>query len=163
MLAEVSGDNAFAESFFQRHILGNEVIDYAPLLGRARLLLRLSNPGDAYFGASFDGSGGELRISAPTNFGSPAHRAGLDQDDVVLELAARRVQDTGALRRLLADHSPGDRVTVSYRRRDGTRGVEDLTLSENPEIRIVPIEETGSSLSEAQQRFRNDWLGSRAR
>lgn len=90
-------------------------------------------------------------------------RAGLDQDDVVLEIAARRVQDTDALRRLLADHSPGDLVTVRYRRRDGTRGVEDLTLSENPEIHIVPIEQTGTSLSEAQQRFRSDWLGSRPR
>jgi hypothetical protein len=83
-------------------------------------------------------------------------------------LAASRIRLSGAhlvlagRNRQIADHSPGDRVTVSYRRRDGTRGVEDLTLPENPEIRIVPIEETGCSLSEAQQRFRNDRLGSRA-
>ena len=161
VLGEVSGDNAFADSFFERHIMGNDVIDYAPLLDRAGLLVRLSRPSQAYLGASFDDGGGELRISAPTNVGSPAHRGGLDQDDVVLEIAGTRVHSGDALRRVLADHSPGDVVDVRFRRRDGTDETAELTLSENPEIRVVPIEQAGGSLTDAQRRFRNEWLASR--
>ena len=45
VLADVSGDRAFADDFFDRFIQGREVVDYAPLLSRAGLVLRKRNPG----------------------------------------------------------------------------------------------------------------------
>ena len=40
VLAEVSGDVAFAQKFFDDYIQGHDVVDYATLLGRAGLTLR---------------------------------------------------------------------------------------------------------------------------
>ena len=37
VLADVSGDRAFADDFFDRYIQGREVVDYEPLLARAGL------------------------------------------------------------------------------------------------------------------------------
>ena len=37
VLADVSGDRAFADEFFDRFVQGREVVDYAPLLARAGL------------------------------------------------------------------------------------------------------------------------------
>ncbi len=163
VLADISGDRVFAETFFARHILGNEVIDYAPLLDRAGLTLLPSSPGQAYLDASVDDDGGELRISAPTEFGSPAYRAGLDRGDVVLELAGTSLRDIDTLRRVVADHSPGAAVKIRFRRRDGTEEERQVTLSEAPGVRITPIERAGGSSSAAQRQFRNEWLGSRRR
>jgi predicted metalloprotease with PDZ domain len=44
MLADVSGDAAFADGFFARFVDGREVIDYAPLLARAGLIVRTAGP-----------------------------------------------------------------------------------------------------------------------
>lgn len=81
----------------------------------------------------------------------------------MVKIANSPVRNADALQRRLAEHAPGDVVTVRFRRRDGTSGLAKLTLVENPQIQIVPIEQTGEALSGAQQRFRNEWLGSRRR
>jgi predicted metalloprotease with PDZ domain len=83
VLAEVSGDSAFAAQFFARYIEGRDVVDYAQLLSRAGFVLR------------------------------PRARTGKSGSDPALE--------------------------------------------------VVPAEETGQTLTDAQRRFRDDWLSSGAR
>jgi len=161
VLGKVSGDPTFANEFFARHVTGTEVIDYAPLLLRAGLLLHRTAPGGAYLGIRFQERQGLLYIAAPTLFGSPAYAAGLDQDDVVVSIDGTRLNTTARLTSLLRKHAPGDTVTVRYRHRDGSEGETPLTLAENPGLEIVPLESTGATLTTAQQAFRKAWLGSR--
>ena len=75
VLADVSGDRAFADDFFDRFVQGREVVDYAPLLARAGLILRKRNPGRPWIGdVSLDFSNGTPRIAVPTVEDTPRVR-----------------------------------------------------------------------------------------
>ncbi|MBI4519744.1 MAG: M61 family metallopeptidase [Gemmatimonadetes bacterium] len=160
-LADVSGDRAFADAFFDRFVEGREVADYAGLLDRAGLLLRRGSPGRAWLGdVRFAAGRRGARLGGPAPFGSPIHRAGLDQDDEIVSLegvstpSAREVD--GVLRRL----RPGDTVPIVFERR-GERVSGRLTLAEDPTLEVVPAERAGRLPSDAQRAFRDDWLSTK--
>ena len=160
-LAEVSGDRAFADSFFDKYIEGQDAIDYAPLFLRAGYVWRKSNPGAAWLGTVAFDRGGSGTIANLLDWGSPLHAAGLDQGDTIVELDGRKVADGTSLQAVLKAHKPGDNIAVSYRRRNGAGGTTTITLAENPSIELVAIERTGRTLTAEQKRFRDAWLGSR--
>ena len=158
-LAEVSGDRAFADAFFDKYVEGQEAIDYAPLFLRAGYVWRKSNPGAAWLGTvAFDRGSG--RIANLLDWGSPAHTAGLNQGDSIVELDGRRVTDGTSLNGVLKAHKPGDRIPVSFRRRNGATGTSTIILAENPSMELIAIEKEGT-LTPGQKRFRDAWLGSR--
>jgi hypothetical protein len=64
--------------------------------------------------------------------------------------------------RLVAARKPGEPLPVIYERR-GARISTALKLGDDPRLELVPIEEAGQGLSEAQRRFREAWLSSAAR
>ena len=66
-----------------------------------------------------------------------------------------------SLQAVLKAHKPGDKITVSYRRRNGAGGTTTITLAENPAMELIGIERTGGTLTAEQKRFRDAWLGSR--
>jgi hypothetical protein len=72
---------------------------------------------------AFPGPG--VRLAAVTT-GTPAERAGLRAGDVVIGLGGTPVGNLGEFSRALAAHSPGDRVTVRFRR----EGVEQETSAQ---------------------------------
>jgi predicted metalloprotease with PDZ domain len=99
-LADVSGDRATADDFFNRFIEGREVVDYARLAGRAGLLLRKRRPRHAWIGAlGLERAGGAVKIDRLVPFGSPAYAAGLEQDDVVVSVGGRAVASPRRRRR----------------------------------------------------------------
>jgi predicted metalloprotease with PDZ domain len=162
-LALVSGDQAFANDFIARYVRGREVPDYARLLARAGLTLEPRSPktpwiGDIRLAYGSDGA----RVDAPTTIDSPAYRAGLDRDDVLVSLDGEAMTDGGRLASVLGRHAAGDVVPVVYLRR-GRRVAASLTLEADPRQRLVPIESTGGSPTAAQRKFREDWLRSRRR
>ena len=57
-LAEVSGDRAFADEFFDKYVEGRDVPDYARLFARAGLVLRKRNAGGAWAGVLDQNFGG---------------------------------------------------------------------------------------------------------
>jgi predicted metalloprotease with PDZ domain len=161
LLGEIAGDQAFADQFFARFIEGREVIDYAPLLQRAGLVLRRHNPGRAWLGdvrLSFAGS--SARLAEPAPFGSPLYRAGIDRDDEILSIDGEPLSSVGQLDAMLQRHRPGDAIAVVFVRRDG-RVNGSVTLGEDPRLEIVPTERTGRPLTAAERAFRDAWLGSR--
>lgn len=64
--------------------------------------------------------------------GSPAARAGLAEDDVIVAVEGEDVESMSALIVALRTHEPGERVLIDYVR-DGHRGTMVLELSERPE------------------------------
>jgi predicted metalloprotease with PDZ domain len=141
-LAEVSGDRAFADEFFDKYVEGRDAADYARLLLRAGYVLRKRSPGAAWLGSIADGNG---TINNLTPWGSPAFEAGLDQGDVLIDV----------------DGKPGDRLTVTYKRRGGATGRATIVLKEDPTLEAVTVESTGVALTADQKAFRDGWLGSK--
>ena len=162
-LAAVAGDAAFANDFFARYIQGREVADYTRLLARGGLTLRPRAAGRAWAGPlrTQDTQTG-ARIFADVLFGTPAYHAGLDRDDIIVSLGGTRVMTSGDVDRLIAARKPGDSLQVVYDRH-GERTTSVIKLAEDPSLEVVPAEEAGQALSDAQRKFRESWLSSAAR
>ena len=161
VLADVSGDRAFADDFFDRFIQGREVLDHAPLLARAGMILRKRSPGRSWIGdVAFDFSNGTPRIAMPTVEHTPLYVAGLDRDDELLSFDGIAVTGPGRLEEAVQRRRPGDKVRLSIRRR-GMAQELTLTVDEDPRLQLVPVERTGRQLTAAERAFRSAWLGSR--
>jgi predicted metalloprotease with PDZ domain len=160
VLAAVSGDQPFAADFFSRYIQGHEVVDYARLLAQAGFQLRSRFPGAASAGeVRFDEAGGRVRVAAPVPFQSPAYEAGLDRDDVVVAIGGTDIDSVAAVDRIIRGRKPGETVSIDFDRR-GHRVTASLRLVEDPRLELIPLEDTGESLTAEHRRFREAWLGS---
>ncbi len=160
-LAETAGDRAFAEHLIAAYVQGREVMDYGKLLARAGILVRQRQPRHATLGlVSFKGSSNGLPVGAPVPEGSPAAEAGLGEDDRVLAVDGRAVPDVSALERALARYKPGDSVALRVQGRgDVSPRTAKVVLAPDPRIELVRVEEAGGRLEDAQQAFREQWLG----
>ena len=162
-LAAVAGDAAFAEEFFARYIEGREVVDYTGLLARAGLILRPHAAGRAWAGQlrTQDEKTG-ARIVSDVLIGTPVYHAGLERDDTIVSLGGARVTSSGDIDRAVTARKPGDSLQVVFDRR-GERITAILKLVEDPTLELVPAEEAGQPLTDAQRKFRDSWLSSAAR
>jgi predicted metalloprotease with PDZ domain len=102
------------------------------------------------------------RIFSEMMYGEPAYQAGLERDDIIVSLGGARVTTSGDVDRALAMRKPGDALQVVYERR-GERITTMIKLAENPTLELVPAEEAGQTLTDAQRTFRDSWLSSAAR
>lgn len=164
VLAEVSGNRKFVDTFFSSYIQGHDVVDFAPLLERAGLLLRKRNAGRAYLGTgAFNFQGGGARLSSLAPFGSPLYQAGIERDDLIVAIDGAAVTTQEALTQAVAKHAPGAQVPIRFVRRSGETVNTTITLIEDPRLEIVPVEQVpGGQLSAGQQQFREAWLSARA-
>ena len=154
-LADVSGDRAFANDFFDKYIEGRQAPDYATLFARAGLVLRRRNPQGAWAGvldenapvvarrtrrsvaavATDPWTGAGVAISELVPWGSPAFTAGLDEADIITAVDGRPVDTVEQWRSVLRTHKPGDRIAVGYVR-DGAKAATTLTLAEDPAMEV---------------------------
>lgn len=105
----------------------------APALRLARQIVEVGHVGRAFLGirpepvdptlARAMGITHGLLVGA-VSFGSPAYAAGLQSGDVLLEVAGRPVAHEEALRMILADHCPGEEVSLTVIR---SRRIQQLT------------------------------------
>jgi predicted metalloprotease with PDZ domain len=159
-LAEVT-DPGFAEEVFTRFIEGREVFDYAALLENAGLLLRPARPGRPTLGPlPIQAQGGRVVVTGSSIVGTPFREAGVNRNDVLLAIGEASVTTTDALQQAVAALSPGQSVTIRFEHR-GTPRAATVTVAEDPTLELVPFEQAGRTPTEAQRRFRDNWLGSR--
>jgi predicted metalloprotease with PDZ domain len=138
------------------------VVDYAPLLERAGLVLRRRNAGRADLvtpGLTFQGGG--ARLAGAVEFGSALYKAGVERDDLIVSIDGVAVVSQDALGQVFAKHKPGDSVPLRFVRRSGERVETTLVLETDPRFEIIPIEQTGGPLTAPQKEFRDAWLGSK--
>ena len=161
-LSELTKNPSFAKDFFKRYIYGTEKNDYAKLLLNAGLVLRKANPGKAFTGfGRLNAVNGKV-ILPQTFIGSPAYVAGLDVDDVLLTIDGKDINAVAAVDAIIDAHRPGDTVSITYLYR-GEQKTTTLTLTENPTLEVVTIENTGGTLTSAMQTFRDSWLNSQVK
>jgi predicted metalloprotease with PDZ domain len=158
VLASVSGDAAFANEFFARFIQGHDVVDYPRLLARAGLVARPRERGHAWFGDLSLQSHTSVRITRAVPAGSPAYEAGLERDDVIVSVGGAAVSSQEDLDREMQKRKPGESVEVVFERK-GRRTTSTVRLAEDPNLEIIPAEDAGQTLTDAQKRFRSQWLG----
>ena len=131
----------------------------APVLPRAPIAA-----GQAFIVGSesfnFAGSAG-AELTTPSRFGSALYKAGVAQDDHITALDGVKLTSRESLSEVLRRHKPGDIVPIRFVRRSGDAVSAMLTLEENARIGIVPVEQSGGTITAEQKRFREAWLGSK--
>lgn len=148
----------FAADFFKRYIYGTEKNDYVALLLNAGFKVQKAASGKAWSGINrLQFTEGKAVIGSNTTVGTPAYAAGLDIGDVLLSIDGVEIKDQKGYAELINKYQPGTSVTVLYTHRDIQKSTT-LKLTENPYLKIVPLESTGVALSPAMASFRNNWL-----
>ena len=158
-LASLTKSPSFASQFFKNYVYATKKEDYASLLLQAGLILRKDNSGKAYSGIGrLEETDGKVTVPA-TLIGSPAYDAGLDLGDIILKADSSDVKTARDLEAIAEKHKPGETIEVVYSRKGAERKTK-LTFIENPSLEIVPIENTGGTLTAEMKAFRDKWLES---
>jgi predicted metalloprotease with PDZ domain len=161
-LGEYSGDADWARDFFARYIRRGDAPPYAELLARAGFVVEQANTTTPWIGgtpSSYSAQGG--RIQQTTQVGSPLYEAGVEGGDRIVRIGAHAISSDTAWRAMAAAHKPGDTAPITFVQRGVERSAM-LRFGTNPQLRVVPVEDNGGTLSEAQRGFRASWLGPRA-
>lgn len=158
-LADVSGDQAFANRFFSMYIESGNLPDYGPLLARAGLSLEPANPTAAWIGTpQFSVDGSAVTIGSNTVRATPLYDAGLDRGDEIVKIGRYKINSAEDIANALGRHEPGDSLTINYIQR-GTARSAVLTLAADPTLEIVMTEAEDGRLPRPQRSFREAWLG----
>ena len=94
---------------------------------------RVVNSHRAAIGASIASSStqpGALIVAVQP--GGPASNAGVSAGDLIERIDGSPIADAGALGEMLAAHRPGDKITLTVLRPDGTTASKSLTLGQLP-------------------------------
>ncbi len=156
-LAAATGDASYAADFFKRHVYGIEAFDYKKLLEPAGYTLQQTNGGAWPGDLTLRTEDNELIVVRNTIRNTPLYIAGVDIDDVIIELDGKKLQQVQDVPNILKQHKPGEKIPLIYRHRNDTINTQIL-LAENPLIEIVSKE---GPVNSNQQAFRIKWMGGR--
>ncbi|HEY6900617.1 MAG TPA: PDZ domain-containing protein [Puia sp.] len=157
VLASVTGDKKFAETFFAKYIYGHEAIDYNTLLAPAGFTLKKTDEGRAWIGNPRMSEKEGLLLEQPTLRGTPIYAAGLDVEDKLIGLDNQDVRTAADLNGILSRQKPGATVDIRYIHR-GEEKKSTITLGENPAVSVITFEQAGRPITPAITQFRKDWL-----
>lgn len=158
-LAEVTGDAAFAEAFFDQYVEESGLPDLGQLLEQAGLVLRKANEGDASSGPvtlKTDGKAVEIASNAARN--SALYAAGLDRGDEILRLGRLDIDSKDDWDDAVSRFEPGDTAEIVFVKR-GQERTKTVTFDEDQTLEVVAFEDADRDLTRAQKRFRRAWLG----
>ncbi len=154
VLAEVTGDAAFAADFFNKYINGTESFNYKPLLAKAGLVLKRTEEGRPWLGNVQFKDG--MVIGSSTIIGTPLYEAGLDTDDQLVQVNGKPVI---SLSELLKSCKPGDKLELEYKHR-GEPQTTTLVVGESPMLSVSTYEKEGMAVTEDMKSFRSKWINS---
>ncbi len=157
-LAAVAGNSAYATTFFKEHVYGHQSFDYKKLLEPAGYTLQHTNSGAWPGEIAFKTEENQLIVANNTIRNTPLYIAGIDIDDVIIEFDGKKVHQVQDITDVLRHHKQGEKISIVYAHRNNVINTQ-ITLTENPAVRIVAIVE-GKTNSEVQA-FRVKWMGAR--
>jgi predicted metalloprotease with PDZ domain len=166
VLAELTGDAAFANTFFDRYVEGHDAIDVAPLFAAIGLAPTRDATPSGWIGApqvTADAGGLRLGSARPARgewlapFGSPLYAAGLDAGDRIVTIDGEPATLARWNARVARARS-GDRLAIGAERRDGRAFTTTIVVADDPGG-VFWID--GTSPTDAQRRLRAQWLDSR--
>ena len=157
-LATVSGDAAFADDFFRRHILGTELVPYQQLLASAGYTMRVIETPATLGQVRLQPEPGRMVVANNTVSTSPVYKAGLGRGDVVLSLDGKAIAQAGDWERVVAALTPGAEVELTFESR-GEKKTARVTPVKNDRIEVVP----NAEVTPKQEALRAAWLGSKVK
>lgn len=161
VLGEVTGDRAFAKTFFNQYIHQHDLVDYKDLLAQAGLLLREAYPGKAWLGSlSLSYAREKTRVTSPTLIGTPIYQSGVDRGDVIYQIDSEAILSEEDLDRIIENHAPGDTVTIKLISR-GVDKTAQLIFRVHPGLEVVPFEHADREVTVDIEAFRRQWLETR--
>ena len=137
ILRELTGQSW--DDWWARHITAPIAPDYDALLAPVGLRLASAPTQKASAGWSGSAAEGGIRLTAVEK-GSAAWNAGFGPDDLLVAIDGQRMSQS-RFDAILGERKPGDRITVSFFRRDQLM-TKALTLGSQPAApaKIVPVE-----------------------
>jgi predicted metalloprotease with PDZ domain len=148
-------NTSYANDFLKKYVYGHELIDYKKLFAAAGYFIVPVNAGKASFGrVSFDSTANVLTISRNTILNTPLYNAGLDIDDIIVELDGRKIKGVTAVDAIICKHKIGDKIAVTYLHHDKPTKTT-ITLKEDPWIKIEKIAE---GITDKQQQLSKQWM-----
>ncbi|HEY0041925.1 MAG TPA: PDZ domain-containing protein [Flavisolibacter sp.] len=148
---------AFASEFFKRHVYGHEAINYKELLQAAGYDLKKNSHGEGWMGnVRYAQDTAQLVVSGGTIRNTPLYKAGVDVDDVIVQLDDSKVRQPKDANAVLAKHKAGDVIKLVYKHR-GELVEKNMTLEESPFLGVSAMEAT-----DTQKGFRRNWLEGKA-
>jgi len=157
VLASVTGDKKYAETFFDKYINGHDSIDYNALLAPAGFLLKKKEEGKPFIGnIRFTEKG--MIMENNSLRGTPIYDAGLDVDDKVMAIDNQDMNSIADLDAVLARLKPGATVAIRWIHR-GEEKKGTITLAEIPDVAVVTFEQAGRPITPEIIKFRTSWLG----
>lgn len=131
-VAVTTGNEAYATNFFRKYVYAHEAIDYSQLFSSANYKLKSVTEGKAWFGRpTFDSVASGMKISANTVRNTPLYAAGLDVNDVIIEMDGRKLHAIKDVDDILNKHKPGESISITYLHRNKPIQTT-LELKENP-------------------------------
>jgi predicted metalloprotease with PDZ domain len=161
VLAALTGDKKFADSWFAHYINGHDSIDYNSLLAPAGFLVNHAEEGKLWIGNAADWVEKEgLIIGSNTLRGTPVYDAGLDITDKILGIDNQDTRTITDLNAVLSHLHAGTAVEIRYLHR-GVERKSTIKPVENPTVAVQTFEQAGRPLTPAIEQFRKNWLGAK--
>ncbi|BCS31101.1 hypothetical protein TBR22_A03010 [Luteitalea sp. TBR-22] len=155
-LAVVSGDAAFAEDFFRRHVRGTEPLPYKRLLAAAGYELRTRETPPTLGPVRLQARQGRMIVASNTLSTSQVYKAGLGKDDTVVSLNGTAIAQAGDWERVLSTLTPGTEVELVFESR-GEKKTAKVVVEKNDRLEIVPMD----ARTPQQEALRSGWLSSK--
>jgi predicted metalloprotease with PDZ domain len=160
VLATLTSDRKFAETWFASYIYGHDPIDYNALLAPAGFLLKPEET-RAWIGSIAPVEEKEgLILGAPTLRGTPLYAAGVDVDDKIISLDNQDVRTVADLNTILSHQHAGASVAIRYIHRNAEKQ-GTITLAENSAVMVETFEQAGRPVTPAIVQFRKSWLAAK--
>jgi predicted metalloprotease with PDZ domain len=161
VLAALTGDKKFADSWFAHYINGHDSIDYNSLLAPAGFLVGHAEEGKLWIGNATDWVEKEgLIIGSNTLRGTPLYDAGLDITDKILGIDNQDIRTIADLNAVLSHLHVGTAVEIRYLHH-GVERKSTIKPAENPTVAVQTFEQAGRPLTPAIEQFRKNWLGAK--
>src|SRR5690606_26427982 len=130
-LAAVSGDEAFARQFFDRHIEGREPIDFVSLFEAVGLSFERRTHVPSVGPIQLEAIAGRPTVVNTTLAGTPVYEAGLHRDATVISLGGAPVRDQSGWDASVSRSSPGTTLELVFESR-GTEHRVPLVVGSDP-------------------------------
>ena len=160
VLAGVTGDKKFAQTFFDQYVYGHAPIDYNALLAQAGFRLKKAEPGKAWIAGVRMTEREGLIIEGNTLRETPLYDAGLDVDDKILAIDNQDVRTMSDLNTVLDRLHPGTAVAIRYLHHTEEKSGK-IVPQENPAFVVETFESAGLPVTPAILQFRQHWLGAK--
>ena len=160
ILGQLTKNATFADVFFKKYIYGHDAIDFKRLLVPAGFVVKKIKEGKAWMGGRFVNTDEGVKVEQNTTKEAPAYEAGLDIEDIVLQLDGKPIKKQEEIYAIIDSHKPNDVISIVYKHRN-----KELTgqvkLIENPYFSVETYESNGKPITAEIAAFRKNWLGSK--